>query len=343
MDFAVGIGRNESIHEVGDHARVAEESGFKYVTVVDIPFLGREVDSMMTMAALNTTKIRIGQGVTDPVTRHPLVIANATATIDELSGGRAFAGIGTGGPWGKPMVRPAPLAALREAVTFIKRYSAGDEVEWRGVKFQSEWSRRELPVYIACGAPKACYLAGQVADGVIATSNADVTTNVWRMEQIARGAESVGRDPAEIDYWVRGMIYLCDDEAEAVREVAGYAVNGAYMLWIQMRQNNPESEALRRRLEKEQPGIMEDCKRVHDAFDPRWLEHPDAPAAKLITPRILRSQHLVGSADQVCEQLQRLEEAGMRTFGTVTYTIDDKRDMMREIGAHIIPRLRNAQ
>ena len=154
MDFAVGIGRTESIHEVGDHARVAEECGFKYVSVVDIPFLGREVDSMMTMAALNTKKIRIGQGVTDPVTRHPLVIANATATIDELSGGRAFVGIGTGGPWGKPMARPAPLAALREAVTFIKRYSAGEEVEWRGVKFQSEWSRRELPVYIACGGPK---------------------------------------------------------------------------------------------------------------------------------------------------------------------------------------------
>lgn len=146
--------------------------------------------------------------------------------------------------------RPAPLAALREAVTFIKRYSAGEEVEWRGVRFRSEWSRRELPVYIACGAPKACYLVGQVADGVIATSNADFTTNVWRMEQIARGAESVGRDPAEIDYWMRGLIYLCDDEAEAVREVAGYAVNGAYMLWIQMRQNNPESEALRRRIEK---------------------------------------------------------------------------------------------
>ena len=152
----------------------------------------------------------------------------------------------------------------------------------------------------------------------------------------------MGRDPAEIDYWVRGMIYLCDDEAEAVREVAGYAVNGAYMLWIQMSQKSAESEALRRRLEKEQPGMIEDCKRVFDAFDPKWVEHPDAPAAKLITPHILRSQHLVGTPDQVCAQLERLEEAGMKTFGTVTYTIDDKREMMREIGTHIIPRLRKA-
>ena len=340
MEFAVGIGRTESIHEVGDHARVAEECGFKYVTVVDIPFLGREVDSMMTMAALQTKKVLIGQGVTDPVTRHPLVTANASATIDELSGGRAFVGIGTGGPWGKPMVKPAPLRQLREAVTFIKQYTAGEEVEWSGVKFQSEWSHRKLPVYIACGGPKACYLAGQVADGVIATSNADLTTNIWRVEQIARGAESVGRDPAEIDYWVRGMIYICDNKADATREVAGYAVNGAHLLWIQMQQNTPESEDLRRRLEKDQPGMVADCQKVSEAFDPKWVEHPDAPAAKFITQRIIDSQHVVGTTEQIGEQLQRLDEAGMKTFGTVTYTIADKRDMMREIGSSIIPRFK---
>ena len=51
--------------------------------------------------------------------------------------------------------QPSRLSELREAVEFIKRYTAGVEVEWRGVKVQSEWSRRQLPVYIACGGPKA--------------------------------------------------------------------------------------------------------------------------------------------------------------------------------------------
>ena len=341
MDFAIGIGRTESMHEIGDHARVAEESGFKYLTIVDIPYLGREVDAMMTMAALNTSHIRIGQGVTDPFTRHPLVTANATASIDELSGGRAFVGIGTGGPWGKPMTKPAKLGDLRRAITFIKKFTAGDEVEWDGVKFRSEWSRKELKVYIACGGPKACQLAGEVADGVIATSNADLVTNQWRMEQIARGAERVGRDPAEIDYWVRGMIYVADTKEQARREVAGYAVNGAYMLWLQMQQNTPESEALRKRLDKEQPGMLEDCKKVCEAFDPKWVENSDAPAAKFVTQRIIDSQHVVGTPDDCCEQLKRLEEAGMKTFGTVTYTIDEKRDMMKEIAEKVMPHFLN--
>ena len=188
MKFAIGIGRNEPITEVGDHARVAEESGFDFLSAVDMPFLSREVDSMMTLAALNTSRIRIGQGVTDPVTRHPLVVANAAATIDELSDGRAFVGIGTAGPWGKPMSRPARLAELREAVTFIRRYTVGEKVQWRGVEFQSEWCRRQIPIYMACGGARSCRLAGELADGIITPSNADITTNLWRREQVdARG------------------------------------------------------------------------------------------------------------------------------------------------------------
>ena len=197
MQFPIGIGRNETINEIGDHARVAEQCGFKYLTAVDMSYLAREVDAMMTLAAANTKRILIGQGVTDPVTRHPQVTANASATIDELSGGRAFVGIGTGGPWGKPQSKRCTLKELREAVEFIKKFTAGEEVVYKGMKMKSEYSRRQLPVYIACGGPKSCQLAGEIADGVIATSNADLTIAKWRMEQVAKGAERVGRDPAD--------------------------------------------------------------------------------------------------------------------------------------------------
>ena len=337
MKFAIGIGRNEPITEVGDHARVAEESGFDYLSAVDMPFLSREVDSMMTLAALHTSRIRIGQGVTDPVTRHPLVVANAAATIDELSGGRAFVGIGTAGPWGKPMTRPARLAELREAVIFIRRYTAGEKVEWHGVEFQSEWCRRQVPIYMACGGARSCRLAGELADGIITPSNADITTNLWRREQIARGAEGAGRDPSEIDYWIRGMIHVAESKEAARYEAAGYAVNAAYLMWSMMRSGGPEIEELRRRLTREYPTIVEDCKRVHDAFDPAWMEHPDAPAARLITREMLDTQQVVGTPEQVREQLARIEEAGFETFGTVTYTIGDKRAMMRRIGEEVIP------
>ena len=341
MKFAIGIGRNESIKEIGDHARVAEESGFDFLSAVDMPFLSREVDSMMTMAALSTKKIMIGQGVTDPITRHPLVIANAAATIDELSGGRGFVGIGTGGPWGKPMAKPAKLKALREAVEFIKRYTAGDEVEWQGVKFQSEWCKRQLPIYMACGGARSCQLAGELADGVISPSNADITTNKWRLEQVAIGAEKAGRDPDTIDFWIRGMIHIAESKEAARYEAAGYAVNAAYLMWSVMSHESPETVELRKRLVKEYPTIAEDCKRVYDNFDPAYMEHSDSPAAAFITPQMLDSMEVVGTGEQVCEQLKRIEDAGFKTFGTVTYTIKDKREMMQRIAEAVMPHFKS--
>ena len=340
MDFAIGIGRNEPITEVGDHARVAESSGFKYLSAVDMPFLSREVDSIMTLAALSTEKILIGQGVADPITRHPLVIANAAATIDELSGGRAFVGIGTGGPWGKPMQKPARLKELREAVEFIKKYTAGEEVQWRGVKFQSEWSKRQLPIYMATGGAKSLQLAAELADGVISPSNADLTTNLWRRDQISRAAEKVGRNPEEIDYWVRGMIYVAESKEAARYEASGYAVNAAYLMWSVVNAKGPGTEELVKRLESENPGIVEDCKKVHDNFDPAYMEHPDSPACKYITQAMLDTMEVVGTPEQVVEQLKLIEEAGFKTFGTVTYTIEHKREMMQRIAESVMPHFR---
>ena len=58
MDFAVGTNRDERMDEIADHARVAEESGFKFVTYVDQPFMSRDVFASMTLAALKKSRLR---------------------------------------------------------------------------------------------------------------------------------------------------------------------------------------------------------------------------------------------------------------------------------------------
>ena len=97
LDFSVGLGRTESVHEIGEYARFAEDSGFKQLTLIDMPFVGRDVHTLMALSAQSTRAILIGHGVTTPITFHPMSIANATASINELSGGRAFVGLGVGG------------------------------------------------------------------------------------------------------------------------------------------------------------------------------------------------------------------------------------------------------
>jgi 5,10-methylenetetrahydromethanopterin reductase len=338
MKFAVGMGRNEPSDQVAELARTAEESGFSYLTFVDQPNMSRDVYVCMTIAALHTRRIRIAHGVTDPVTYRPWVIANATATLDELSGGRVFVGLGAGGPFGKPM-SARPVRELRAAVEFIRRYSSGEEAEFDGIRMRSEWVRRPLKVYVGCSGPRMLQLAGEIADGIMLGSNADPVCLKWQLEQIERGAARVGRDPATIDVWARGMIYVTTSPASAHREIAGYAVNSAISLHRQATRQTAEAADLRRRVERAHPGLLDECQRVSERWTPDQHERVDTAASGAVTPRIIEVQHLAGTPEEIQAKLRAVEALGIRTFATVTYTLGDKRGMTREIGDRIISRL----
>ena len=64
--------------------------------VADSQSLFRELFVSLTVAALETERVQLGPVVTNPLTRHPAVMASAIASLHELSGGRAFLGIGAG-------------------------------------------------------------------------------------------------------------------------------------------------------------------------------------------------------------------------------------------------------
>ena len=66
VHFAVGMGRNEKIYEIADHARVAEESGFRHITVGDVQNCTRDLYVKMAMAATSTHRVTLGSGVVAP-------------------------------------------------------------------------------------------------------------------------------------------------------------------------------------------------------------------------------------------------------------------------------------
>ncbi len=67
MDFGIGLGAELRFDEVAAYARVVDEGGFSHVTFVDQSNVSREVNGMMTVAALNTRRIQSGHG--QPATR----------------------------------------------------------------------------------------------------------------------------------------------------------------------------------------------------------------------------------------------------------------------------------
>lgn len=346
LEFGTAVGRGLRIDQVADHARVAEESGFSHFTVVDQQSLCRDMYVMMTIAALNTHRIKIGHGVTQPWTRHPSVTANATATIDELSGGRAFLGIGAGmnAVWTLG-VKARPMQELRETVEFIKKFTSGEEAEFKGVKMHSAWIKRRLPVYMAATGPMSLQLAGELADGVVIVGMHPVVIK-WKVEQIQKGALKAGRDPAEIDIWARTQIYVANSKEEARREVAGYTATNCMALYsFLFQRNNPAIDDLRERLEQADPGLLEgllqDIEQVRDVFDNYMNELTDAPHNELVTQRMIDFNMLTGNAEDICERIHEIGELGINTVSSVLFGIIDKKAMMQEIGNKIMPNFSN--
>ena len=80
-----GVSPREDLKSVGESARICEENGFEVLWFIDHQLGMKDVYAAMNVAALNTAKIEIGSAVTNLVTRHPTVTANATTALDELS------------------------------------------------------------------------------------------------------------------------------------------------------------------------------------------------------------------------------------------------------------------
>ncbi|MEQ9126597.1 MAG: LLM class flavin-dependent oxidoreductase, partial [Alphaproteobacteria bacterium] len=107
----------EPIRTTVEHVRRAEAAGFESVWLVDSQLICRELHVTLAAAALATRRIRLATGVTVPRIRHASVTASALATLDELSGGRAMAGVSLGHSALRNIgEQPARIAELRDYV-----------------------------------------------------------------------------------------------------------------------------------------------------------------------------------------------------------------------------------
>ena len=127
------------LQAVGALARLGEQQGFELIGLADSPALAHDPYVALTLAAINTTRIRLGPTVTNPQTRHPLIIANLAASLERLAPGRSFLGLGTGftGVRHAGGLEPGDYATTLEIASMT-------EVSWSDESSASNWVTRLL-------------------------------------------------------------------------------------------------------------------------------------------------------------------------------------------------------
>jgi len=208
---------------VAELARRAEAWGFAGLLLADSQNLTADIWVELCLAAAATSRLRVGSGVTNPVTRHLAVTASAAATLQRESGGRVSLGIGKGDSALSQIGLDAlTVREFEEALETLQGFLRGEEVVLRGgVSSRIRWLAAEaaakVPVHVAASGPRTIAAAARHAEGVDLTVGAEVD-RVARGVAIARGAApapiqvgaylnvAVDSDPTRARELVRGSV-----------------------------------------------------------------------------------------------------------------------------------------
>src|SRR5919204_473984 len=171
VSLDLGIVAREPALDVIELCVEAEERGFGGLWVADSQAIFRDAFAILAVAAARTQRILLSTGVTNPVTRHPAVLAGSFATLDELAPGRVVLTLGRG----ESAVftigrRPATTSRLEQSVHALRALLAGETVSWDGGEARLTWPTRPVPIYLAASGPRTLRLAGRIAGSALSSA-----------------------------------------------------------------------------------------------------------------------------------------------------------------------------
>ncbi len=218
-------------------AQTAEACGFETVYVGDSQMIWNDVWITLAACALGTKRVRLGTGVTNTVTRHPAVTANAIMTLNMLSNGRAVLGVGAGDSAVRTAgLSPARLPQIRERMEFMRALLDGKEVpalrppEEEG---KQTWGRVDkvrlfgadqwgkVPLQLAVMGLNSAEAAGEFCDGVIVDGHMGGNAEGARATVAAAnaGAQKVGRSLKDFRFIAAIDAAIDDDRRKALDKV----------------------------------------------------------------------------------------------------------------------------
>ena len=208
------------MNETAGSARLAENQGFDYIGIPDSQSLWRELYLSLSVVANATSKVRIGPTVTNVLTRHPAVAASSIATLNEISGGRAFLGVGSGDSAILNLgLRPAKMTDMREYIQAVRVILSGRSYDYNGRSIHVQWSQNPVPIVMSAEGPKTLHMAGEIADAVIVHSGLTKDVLADTVSRIREGEKIAGRPEGSTEIWAFAKCNISDRHEDAVDEI----------------------------------------------------------------------------------------------------------------------------
>ncbi|HXJ36238.1 MAG TPA: LLM class flavin-dependent oxidoreductase [Candidatus Eisenbacteria bacterium] len=225
------------------NARMVEDLGFASLILPDSQNLAPEVWGQLTLAAQATSRIRLGPGVTNSVTRDAAVTASAALALQVESGGRAVLGIGRGDSSVQRIGKTLdPLASFERYLTTVQAYLRGEAVDRDGFASRLEWLPEvrapKVPVEVAATGRRVIELAARHADRICFAVGADPEHLGAALEHARTAARNAGRDPGALRYGAFVNCVVSDDVAKARDAVRGAVAT--FARFSSMRGSDPD-------------------------------------------------------------------------------------------------------
>ncbi len=234
---------HQLFYRIAEVAVAAEQSGWDTVMVMDhffeLPLLGPpehemfEGYTLLGALAARTKTAQLGTLVTGVTYRNPAILAKIVTSLDVISGGRAFLGIGAA--WFDlehdalgvdfPPVKER-FERLEEALHICRAMFRGERPTFEGRHYRVK-DAINSPAPIRVGGPpimiggqgerKTLRLMAQHAEMANLTAGIDELPR--KLEVLAGHCADVGRDPATINKTALGSLFLGRTHEEAVAKL----------------------------------------------------------------------------------------------------------------------------
>ena len=363
MDFGIAFMNHPGCWE---DAAFAEEHGFTSAGFVDSPLLAGDPFVAMALTARATSTMRLGSFLNVPSMRAAPATAAAISSINLLAPGRVFFGTGTGDTGRRTLGRkPVKLAQVREYVCEVRGLLAGNDVLHRDegqdvlirttnpdhIRNNSEYP---VPIYLAADGPLGLTITGETADGWITTLHQGRAVSTMGnapevFEELLRTVrESAAENGRTFDnahtLWSTAVCVLQPGES-AISPRALSQVGPIAMFAFHSYACKPEigqflPPPIRERLDVYEKEVLARLgiprERFYQAVYAGHLSHLLDGEAAVLTEEIVRMISLTGTADEIAEQLGRLEAAGL---GNVMLNMPpgSVRDVVLDVSKHVMP------